>query len=83
MFDTTDAACATADPEIFFPEQGKGNKHEQVRQAKAICAGCPIAMQCLAEAIAENHDGIWGGTTVNERKMMKRTRPLNIPRRSR
>lgn len=82
MFDTTNAACTTADPDIFFPEQGKGNTRLMVEQAKAICAGCPVAMQCLAEAIAENHDGIWGGTTAKERKSM-RTRPLTITPTSR
>jgi WhiB family redox-sensing transcriptional regulator len=70
MFDTTDAACVNEDPNLFFPD-GKTSYTVQVKQAKTICATCPIKMQCLAEALAETEFGIWGGTTEQERKYIR------------
>jgi hypothetical protein len=51
------AACAGADPEIFFPAAG-GDETE----AMAICARCPIRAACYARAKAAGEcHGIWGG----------------------
>jgi WhiB family transcriptional regulator, redox-sensing transcriptional regulator len=60
------AACAGADTEQFFVQY-----HDPY--AKRICGGCPVADQCLKEAL-ENPwiDGIWGGTTTKERDAMRR-----------
>lgn len=69
MFDMTDAACATAPLEVFFPE-GR-NKREQEYAAKVICASCPIQEQCLRYAIENSELGIWGGTTEEERKHIR------------
>ena len=43
--------------------------------AKAICATCPVAEQCLEYAI-ETHqsDGVWGGLTAVERHRLVRRR---------
>lgn len=59
------AACIGSDPDLFFPEHYRS---ANVPLAKAICNRCAIKAQCLAEAIAEDYDGIWGGTTAYERK---------------
>ena len=77
MFDMTDAACATADPELFFPDSQSG-RAEKVAQAKKICATCPIAVQCLQYAVLNDEDGIWGGTTPSERKLLKKSRTINV-----
>jgi WhiB family redox-sensing transcriptional regulator len=61
-------ACATADPNLFFPA-GRGHlTARQVRTAIQICAGCPVRRECLEYAVTtrEAH-GIWGGTTPDER----------------
>jgi Transcription factor WhiB len=51
------AACAGADPELFFPEPGQGDTG-----ALAICARCPIRRDCYALAVATGQRyGIWGG----------------------
>ena len=42
--------CAQTDPELFFPEKGGS-----VREAKRVCAACPVRAQCLEHALA--HDG--------------------------
>lgn len=68
------AACQGKDTAIFFPE-GAGRATAAAREAKAICATCAVSAECLAYAIAEGVDGIWGGTTWHERRDM--TRPRN------
>jgi WhiB family redox-sensing transcriptional regulator len=66
------AVCSQVDAETFFPEQG-GNT---TRDAKKICAGCPVQAQCLEYALrrCEPH-GIWGGYTDRERRRMRQGLP--------
>ena len=62
------AACRDADPELFFPVSLSGPALEQIAQAKAICAGCPVRRQCLDFALDIRQDhGVWGGMTEQER----------------
>ena len=65
-------ACATADPELFFPIATGGVAVRQAEQARRICAGCRVRRQCLQFAIdfGEAH-GIWGGTTPEERQRVR------------
>ena len=62
------AACRGMDPNIFFPELG-----ESVEPAKAICAKCPVAPDCLEYALtlADVYPGIWGGTSARQRRIMR------------
>jgi len=42
---------------------------EDHRSAKAICAGCPLKVPCLAVGLARGEpDGVWGGMTTAERE---------------
>lgn len=71
------SACTSADPEIFFAYP---SETEQVEQAKAICASCPVQAQCLAYALDTAQEyGTWGGMTEWERKAagIGRRRPHN------
>jgi WhiB family transcriptional regulator, redox-sensing transcriptional regulator len=57
-------------PEIFFPEDfpDKGTREYAIRTAKALCAECPIRLECFAYAIEnEERYGIWAGTLPHER----------------
>jgi WhiB family redox-sensing transcriptional regulator len=69
------AACTdVADPDIFFPE-GK-DALLKMAMAKEICADCPIVADCLQYAVEHDEPGIWGGTTEDERKVMRRRRKI-------
>lgn len=69
------AACRSADPELFFPISAFGKALEQVAEAKAICARCPVRRQCLAFALRTRQaHGIWGGMTEEERAFIGRPR---------
>lgn len=64
------AACAGSPTHLFYPR-----KHIKAAEAKAICARCPVASQCLEEALDRGDQyGIWGGMSVEERKAYKRER---------
>lgn len=69
------AACADADPEVFFPvgEPGSRMYDREVAEAKSYCAVCPVRAACLADAVAgELAVGVFGGTTPEERRPMQR-----------
>jgi len=60
--------CAQVDPELWFPEKGGST-----REAKALCARCPVRPECLAYALAHDERfGIWGGASERDRRRMKR-----------
>jgi WhiB family redox-sensing transcriptional regulator len=60
-------ACRHEDPELFFPISASGPARGQISAAKAICARCPVRANCLSHALITQPDGIWGGTTKEER----------------
>ena len=63
------AACRSVDAEIFFPAATEGPIYEaQVAVAKAVCAGCSVRAECLAEALVRIPYGIAGGLTPEERR---------------
>ncbi|PID32744.1 transcription factor WhiB [Candidatus Saccharibacteria bacterium] len=74
---TEHAACSPETAEAFFNGDDKrgylGNKKDRLK-AMALCAQCPVAKQCLEDAIlrGERH-GIRGGKTTSERDAMARS----------
>jgi WhiB family redox-sensing transcriptional regulator len=64
---TPPAAQMRPNPELFFPFSGSGQALEQIAEAKAICAGCPVRRQCLEFALRTRPQAIWGGLTELER----------------
>jgi WhiB family redox-sensing transcriptional regulator len=65
-----DALCKSADTSVFFPVSDTF-----AGEAKAICAACPVAEECLEYAIATRQpDGVWGGLTSVERHRLVRRR---------
>ena len=67
------AACRHADPELFFPVGSRGFAAVQPRQAKSLCAGCPVRRECLRYALdSQQYFGIWGGYDEDERRSLRR-----------
>lgn len=66
------AACAEADPGLFFPNWGQEEDRGNTARAKEICKGCDVRAQCLAYALA-NHEryGVWGGMTTGQRRALE------------
>ena len=66
-------ACRQADPELFFPiATVQGPATRQVEAAKAVCTACAVCAMCLSYALDIMPDGIWGGTTMEERRVTRR-----------
>jgi WhiB family redox-sensing transcriptional regulator len=64
------AACRGRDTTTFYhPENERGPSRERrEREAKAICAGCPVIESCRRWAlVAREPYGVWGGLSVEER----------------
>lgn len=67
------SSCRDLDANMFFPAGETGPAAIQIAQAKAICRNCPVQMKCLEFALATHQDyGIWGGTTEEERREIRR-----------
>jgi WhiB family redox-sensing transcriptional regulator len=66
-------ACRQADPELFFPiATVNGPAARQVEAARAVCGACAVRAKCLSYALEVMPDGIWGGTTLAERRTARR-----------
>lgn len=83
---TENALCAQVDPELFFPDKGGS-----VREAKAVCAACPVRGQCLEYAMehetSDTWPGVYGGLSSKQRRVLRRNslgdkRPVGRPRKS-
>lgn len=69
----SEAACLGHNPELFFPIGESGPAVQQIRDAKAICATCPVRTPCLDWAMEAGADhGVWGGLSEAERKSWRR-----------
>jgi WhiB family redox-sensing transcriptional regulator len=63
-----DALCRQIDHDMFFPEP-----NTVPHDAKKACSLCRVRIECLEYALTFNSiEGVWGGTTPNERKAMMR-----------
>lgn len=64
------AACREGDPDALFVQGAEQNV------AKKVCKGCPVRMECLADALDNNVEfGVWGGMTERERRALLRKHP--------
>ena len=64
------AACRATDPDTLFVQGAAQNR------VKAICLGCPVRTECLADALDNRVEfGVWGGMTERERRALLRRRP--------
>lgn len=67
------AKCRFADPATFFPVGEGDSTAEAVTAAKALCRTCTVREECLQFALETKQvDGIWGGTTEDERRRLRR-----------
>lgn len=79
---------------VMFPEKGTNSSSADVRSAiyadaRSVCAGCPVAVDCLEAALAQEGNagsgrfGMRGGLDPDERTALVRRRrrrdPLSTP----
>lgn len=78
-----DAACLTADPELWYIDKG-GSADPALR----VCASCPVLDACFEYAVdTAERFGVWGGMTERQRDRYRRgddeTRRRMLARRDR
>jgi WhiB family transcriptional regulator, redox-sensing transcriptional regulator len=67
-------ACASADPELFFPPSPDPRAEAA---AWAYCRACPARRACLEGALARGEEhGIWGGVNMENRPVLRKVLTL-------
>lgn len=63
------SACRDKNPDLFFSDA-----RSDIETALAICASCPVRLDCLEYAIeADIRFGVWGGITDKQRRRLVRS----------
>lgn len=60
--------------DLFFPEPGGSSQ-----PAKRICRQCPVKAECLQYAMDNPMTGVYGGTSVEDRKQLARAEGRTYP----
>jgi len=78
-----DALCAEPDynSKDWFPSGAGALKAGQ--RAVAVCGRCSVQRECLHYAMTLNLEGVWGGTTLEERRRLLRQKTRNVDSTSR
>ncbi len=67
---TESGLCRRSHPDALFVQGAAQNR------AKAVCLGCPVRTECLADALDNRIEfGVWGGMTERERRALLKRRP--------
>lgn len=61
------AACSKVDPNIFFPFK---HTKKTTAQAFSYCSVCEVRAECLHVGVIYGYDGIWGGSTYDQRSYL-------------
>ncbi|MCG5431557.1 WhiB family transcriptional regulator [Mycobacterium sp. MYCO198283] len=73
----TELPCRVEDPDLWFAESP-----DELERAKALCADCPVLVQCLAAALERGEPwGVWGGQIFEDGTVVARKRPRGRPRK--
>jgi len=63
------AACADADPAIFYPDS---SDFGTLKAALKYCASCPVVEPCAAYGVRFEVYGVWGGMSARQRERARR-----------
>lgn len=62
------AACEGTDTDMWFQDRDFSN----YRLLRRICNGCPAKRECLDYALYNNVIGFWAGTTMHQRRLLRK-----------
>lgn len=81
MYDTLSFWAPTSDLNYQRAEL-PFEKRRREAACKAICTWCPVVGECFDWAMAHDEMGVWGATTDEERRALRRkaTRLVDLPR---
>lgn len=75
-------SCRGEDPAVFFHPEGERGPARAAREAaaKAICASCPVRIQCAEHSLAVREPyGVWGGLSEDDREAIYRGNRTGLP----
>ena len=73
---TDEGICRQVSPDLWFPDLGDSGA---AKEAKKVCAGCPVRLICLETALQRGERfGVWGGKTERERRAIEAQRRLTV-----
>lgn len=78
FFEKGNPPCTVRKLDTFFPEKEDKNYRQKTALAKEVCRTCPYMAECLEWALKYEEFGVWGGTSPEDRKTMKRSRRTSI-----
>lgn len=67
MFFKNTPSCLGLEADLFFTPDDGVNTYVNLDQIKRMCASCSARQECLDYATEYAVQGIWAGTTFNER----------------
>jgi WhiB family transcriptional regulator, redox-sensing transcriptional regulator len=82
---TARAACKGLSLDLFFGPDGERGPRliEREAEARAVCAGCPVRLQCGNYAVGTPEKyGVWGGFGEDERDAERRRRRRRVQGRA-
>lgn len=79
--DKGEPECVHYPPDMFFPDVEGPSFLHITNVARKVCEGCPYQLECLTYAVEHNMDGVWGGTSKHERRLMNGKVKLPSPNR--
>lgn len=74
-----DGACRTADSRVFerSVDEPAAAARAREEEAKAVCAGCDVRVECRRQALAVREPyGVWGGLSEDERRTLFTSGPI-------
>lgn len=79
------AACASSPKDVFYPDQIGVPEQKAYREARKICADCPVIQECLEYAMEVETDqarryGMFGMTTPRDREKLQCERDAKAAR---
>lgn len=73
-----DLPCRTFDADLWFADDPR-----DLERAKALCADCPLRVECLQAALDRAEPwGVWGGEILDRGVVIARKRPRGRPRKN-
>jgi len=71
--------CSTTDPteirrldQLFFSSAKGRMSNSNKQMINELCGTCPVRHICFMDALVHDEDGVWGGTTKEERYSINR-----------
>lgn len=67
-----------SNPELMFPERRASPA--RIQRAKKVCRPCEYSEGCAAWALTRGEEGVWGGTTDEDRTKLRKELDITVVR---